>query len=227
MAGKYSKVAEQVSLLEDERNHLISSLQENETREAVLEATLEEIQNELREVRNEETESAKKAEELEQRLKEHQEEAKVVSEENERLKKSSLEADAKVKEIEAGRKQLEEVITKNESQLNALQEENQQLLAEKQSKDLRLAELKTRLEQAQYIHKEKVSKTLNESFELREENSSLWNDIERLNEALERKAEEQQGMLASFIVTVQSTKINRLQYSSSIWSEFHLVSLLL
>ena len=74
-----------------------------------------------------------------------------------------------------------------------LQEDNRQLLSEKQSNDLRLAELKIKLEQAQYVHKEKVNRTLNESFELREENSSLWQDVERLNEALERKTEEQKG----------------------------------
>lgn len=79
-----------------------------------------------------------------------------------------------------------------------LEEDNRQLLSEKQSKDLRLAELKMKLEQAQYVHKEKVSQTVNESFELREENSSLWQDVERLNEALERRTEEQEGFYIFF-----------------------------
>ena len=74
-----------------------------------------------------------------------------------------------------------------------LEEDSHQLLSEKQSNNLRLAELKMKLEQAQYVHKEKVSRTLNESFELREENSSLWQDVERLKEALERRTEEQKG----------------------------------
>lgn len=81
-----------------------------------------------------------------------------------------------------------------EVKCGTLEEDNRQLLSEKQSTDLRLAELKIKLEQAQYVHKEKVSRTLNESFELREENSSLWQDVERLNEALERRTEEQKGI---------------------------------
>ena len=88
----------------------------------------------------------------------------------------------------------EEVVKECDAKLNTLKEENQELLRDKQAKDLRLAELKMSLEQAQYKHKEKVTKTLNESFDLKEENATLWQDIEKLNQALERMGEEQRGI---------------------------------
>jgi hypothetical protein len=106
-------------------------------------------------------------------------------------------ADFKSQLLESEKKtQATETIVKEcDAKLDTLKEENQELLREKQAKDLRLTELKMSLEQAQYTHKEKQSKTLNESLDLREENATLWQDIEKLHQAVEQMGEEQRGIL--------------------------------
>ena len=102
------------------------------------------------------------------------------------MEEESLNKERTIEELRDAQDELERKST-------LLEEENRELLAEKQSKDLLLAELKTKLERVQYVHREEVTQTLNKSIDLKEVNSSLLEDIERLNEVIEQKTEEQKG----------------------------------
>ena len=108
--------------------------------------------------------------------------------------KEATDFKARLEELAKKETEYEDLLEETEGKINSLKEENQHLLKQKQEKDLKLADLKMRLEQAQYVHKEKITKNLNESFELKEENASLWTDIQNLKEALDTMTEEQKGI---------------------------------
>jgi len=230
LAEKYRRLAEQSSDLETENKQLASVLKQAHTNKETLEASLREAQeviashnNETEELRRElhsatsavdDLENTKTSKEninkenitLKEELQSVKHELNVARTTHE---KEAADFKSQLHDSEKKTQETEAIVKDCDAKLDTLKEENQELLREKQAKDLRLAELKMSLEQAQYTHTEKQAKTLNESFDLKEENATLWQDIEKLNQAVEQMGDEQKGNLLFLFIYFNGNALSR------------------